>query len=497
MGKSVRQKDEWGGTLIEDTTDDWGGKLISDSEKKNPVGNDLKNGTPDASQSKSTSISTENNYGFDPMANIIPKDNATDVLPNPTTPKTQNDKFAFNPNKNIEVKKPIISIAGNPIKIDIQVPFSNVNEELYAKELQERINSKTYNQEDVNTVAKSMDVPALAASALMDGKTGAYNLIRFNDRKETRKTELQNAVVKANSELGINDNFDQTFASAESASAYLDKIEKLYKDKENTEAQNALSRQNANAKTPSTSSALSGMQQRELINSFDDNSQKISTVVNDIKKVISNDIIDKVSNDSNLTKEQKVKKIYSLTDSRGKKNTEEAISNRLAPFRFMENVALGRNSTKDIDLLNADKGGIELKLNRTIKEKIDYNNAAIESIAESGNGVTIDNPEQKKEFDRLQLENERLAKEYVPEKTILEKYPVLNKARIVSLINDYNAIKSGNVKGYEDSIFGKDYAGYMGTTVKEMLLNNGIDPNSQIAKDALKRVDWADSLLSF
>jgi len=491
MSKSVRQKDEWGGTLIEENKDDWGGTLVGEGEKKNPIGNDLKNGTPPISPSSSKSTSTGNNFNQLPMADFGLDKSKSTVLPQPVEPKTDkaqksDSKFAFNPDANVLVKKkPSISIYGTPVSLNIPIPLDNQEEELFAKELQQRIDDGTYNSEDVNTVAKSMDKSPLAAAAYMKGKTSTGNIIHFNDVKQKEKETLEKSLLKANSELGLADNFDAVFSTPESAGAYLQKIEKLYTDKTNREAQKVTKNLNDQAQTPSTSSALSGMPYRAQMGAIDEVAAINSNAANEIKNIISNDIIDKVSSDENLTKDQKVRKIYSLTDSRDKKNVESAITKRLSSFQVMD-LAFGTgDNTNAVDLLNSNKAGIEFKLNRSIKEKIDYNNEALNSIYEGEEGIGSLPEDKQKMVTRIEANNAKLTKEYVADKVLFEKYPVLFKGALVNSVNDFNAIKSGNVKGYQDG-------NYANVSLEEHLKNNGFDVNDQKVKDFLKGDNFKD-----
>lgn len=449
------------------------------SEKKNGSlqngGTDLNSGTPDISPSLSESQLQLNGSKLGQF----------DILNNPLNIK----------------QKPTISIAGIPVKLDTDlaapIPLqTNYNPEALAKELQDRIDTKTFNQDDVNVVAKSMKVSPKAANAYLQGNVGTGTVIHFDEVKADQKDQLKSLVQKANSDLGLNDNYDVNLATPEMAGTYINKIQKMYDEKAKKEIE-AKSRESVTY-IPTGVSGNSGFSQ--LGQEADVIRDQNINAAQQIKSIVTNDIIDKISADNTLTKDQKVKKIYQLSDGIDAKNVDKAISNRLSPFGYIKNLVLSNSftdsgTTEDIDLLNANKAGIEYKLNKNLEDNLSYNTALKNSIIESYNNAVSDggiNPNDaavKKEYtDKIadiNLQNQNISKQIASDKEIFEKYPTLQKAAIASAVNEYNAIQSGNVKGYEEG-------GYANATLPEYLAGRGFDVKDQKVIDFVNGNNFKD-----
>lgn len=415
----------------------------------------------------------------------------------PTTSQSPSQDVSFGQydvfNDPLKLQKPVVSIAG--VSVPINAPIQDVapipgvsNQETLTQQLQNRINTKTYTPDDIGVVAQSMKVSLPAASAYMKGDVGTGTVIYFDDIKKTKQDQLKYTIDLANKELGLSDTYEEVFASPELASAYIEKIQNIYSAKAQSEIE-AVRREGGKTFIPSGISGSSG---------YNPVSEDIKVITNNsnnaaqkLKSIVSNEIVEKITDqiiEGKLNVEQGVKQIYTLVDSRDKANVERAIGKRLSPLRYMIDVAIGGNTTADIDLLNANKAGIEYKVNNTLVEKLNYNEALKKSIAEEylakieSQEISAEDEKAKdyyaKRISYLESETTELSKKIVPNTSLYEKYPVLKRDAITQAINDFNAIKSGNVAGYEDG-------GYDGVELNEHLAANGFEPNSQIVKDVL------------
>lgn len=407
------------------------------------------------------------------------------------SPLAENPLSYFNP---IGLnKRPVVNVAGANVPIDVPIqdvsPIPQVsNQNELTQQLQNRINTKTYNQNDVGVIAQSMGVSAPAADAFMQGKVGTGTVIHFNDVKKKQEDVLRAAVNKANTDLGVAYNYDDVFASPELAGTYLQKIEELYQSKANQQSISSVQKGVANNPIAYTEGFGAGV--------IDDTPSKSTlNAAQQIKGIISNDIIDKVSQDNSLNVDQKVNKIYELTDSRDKANVKKAIDKRLSPLNYLMDVAIGGDTEGDIELLNSQKASIEYRVNNSLNDKLNYNVSLKKSIAEDygskvASGEISVNDEKAKDYYTQQInavdqQIEKLSTQIVPVEKLYSKYPVLFKSAVVEAVNNYNAIKSGNVKGYEEG-------GYNDTSLEQYLTSKGFDINDQKVKDVLSGDNFKD-----
>lgn len=91
--------------------------------------------------------------------------------------KRSSTNYSFDPNGALDnalnPKKPTVSISGVPVPLDVPVPS---DPQVYAKQLQDRLVNKTFDDNDVDVVSKSMKDPSgnpiskSAAIAYMDAR---------------------------------------------------------------------------------------------------------------------------------------------------------------------------------------------------------------------------------------------------------------------------------------------------------------------------------------
>lgn len=404
------------------------------------------------------------------------------------------DRNPFGVDEVVE-NRPIVSVSGIKIPYDTPIPNDNKNSLILAKELQERINSKTYSNDDVNTIAKAKDWSIPAAKAYMDGNIGTGTVINFNDAKNKQKEQLGLLVAKANRDLGINDDYNQVLATPELAGAYINKIEKLYDDKSASQKKVVVDKELSAKRGGSTASAFSTLGAAGKIDVDTEKNESINkNAAQQIKGIVGDNIIEQIKDDPTLSYDQKVRKIYSLSDSKEQKNVSKSIADIQAPVLPQDPLfnLLNKGDDEKIDLLNSSKAAIEYKLNQSLKQKMDYNNALKTSIIEEYNSKASQGkvPDEdivnyKKRIDDIESENASIGKEYVTDKELEKKYPVLFKGQLVNKINEFNAIRSGNVKGYQDD-------NYSGLDIFDFLKNNGYDINDQRVADVIASSDFKD-----
>lgn len=390
-------------------------------------------------------------------------------------------------------KYPQVNVAGANVFIDAPIqqvlPIPQMaNKQELAQQLQNRINTKTYTQDDIGVVAQSMGISAPAANAYMQGKIGTGTVIHFNDVKAKKGGILKATFDKSQKELGLGDSYENVFSSPELAGAYLQKIEGLYQSKANQQSVSSVQEGIKNNPLAYNEGFGAG-----VVN--DTPSKETLNSAQQIKGIISNDIIDKISDDNSLTVDEKVRKIYGLTDPRDKANVKKAIDKRLSPTQYLIDVAIGGNTSADIDLLNSQKAGIEYQVNRSLNNKLNYNLSLKKSIAEDyaskveSREVSVEDKNATDHYtnqiNAVDQQIQQISTQVVPTEKLYQKYPVLFKSAIAQAVNEFNAIQSGNVKGYENG-------GDVVTSLAEYLTERGFDIKDQKVQDFVRGDNFKD-----
>lgn len=149
-----------------------------------------------------------------------PKKSQGELLPPPPKKKVIGDgtieqsggENPFSPLSSLGVTDNIVKISGRDVKVK-EVPIPLAQDANYIQQLQERINTKTFNQDDVAVVSKAMNVSPVAADAYLSGKRNTGDVIAFVDAKNKNGQFLAETIQKANNELGTQYDFEKVFAT--------------------------------------------------------------------------------------------------------------------------------------------------------------------------------------------------------------------------------------------------------------------------------------------
>ncbi|HQV55018.1 MAG TPA: hypothetical protein PLX17_05855, partial [Chitinophagaceae bacterium] len=427
-------------------------------------------------------------------------DGGTVGTSNPQLKSTENFTENFlDPAFEINKKKKDNSIITNSQvlgKVEIPddaIPANIIDKKGYRTSLQQRLNSKTPEQIDLQVIATTTNKPVEAVEAYAQGRDGKGIMIEFDTVKKTKATELDNLVKKANSDLGLSDTFDGVFATPETASLYIDKIQNAYNQKTEREF-NSLNEVVINGKKRTLEQDDEGYVDKSLIATqqqyYNPIKNRNDKVLNTLKATIGEDIIQKVETEvanGNLTYDAGVKKIGDLVFKNELKNITEAKEQRRIKDASGRNELgkLFRDEDEENKNLNSVNAAVESRLNNSIRQNIIYKQAALSDIVqlatEKANAGTL-TEEEKVTYQQMvtQLKDDIASKQkdYKSPQVLQKEYPILLKQSVIADINNFNAIQSGNVKGYEES-------GYKGITLKEHLKAQGYDMNSQVVKDAI------------
>ena len=392
----------------------------------------------------------------------------------------------------VYTKSPIL---GNLAIPDEAIPDNILDKKGYRTALQNRIISNTPEQLDLQVIATTTKKPIEAVKAYTQGRDGKGIMIEFDTIKETKATELDNLIKQANTDLGLSDTFDGVLANRQTTKQYLNKIEQAYAEKTEREF-NSLNEVVINGKKrileqdderyidkslPAT--------QKQFYNPIKNRNDQ---VLNGFKNTLLDDIVDKVVDDETLSYTQKVKEIGDIGYNKELKQITEAKEQRRAKDASGRNELgkLFRDENEETNNLNSVNSVVESRLNNSIKQRIIYQQAALSDIVqqatEKANSGTL-TEEQKTTYQsmisELKSDIEEKQKEYKSPQKLQKEYPVLLKQSLIADINEFNAIKSGNVKGYEAGFFQE--GGYEGISLKEHLKAQGYDMNSQVVKDVI------------
>ena len=377
---------------------------------------------------------------------------------------------------------------------DEAIPANIIDKAGYRTSLQQRINSKIPEQIDLEVIATSTNKPIEAVEAYTKGRDGKGVMIEFDTVKKNKATELNNLITKANADLGLSDDFDAVFTSPETASLYLNKIQTAYNQKTEREF-NSLNEVVINGKKRILEQDDEAYIDKSLpaskLRYYNPIKNRNDQVLNVLKSTIGEDILTKIENDENLTYDQKVKKAGDLVFGNELKNISEAEGKRFVKDSFGAlNIVnqfgkLFRNEDEETKNLNSINAIVETKLNSEIQKEIVYKQAAMADILqlamEKANAGTL-TEEDKVTYQEMvtQLKDDIAAKQkdYKSPQVLQKEYPILLKQSVIADINNFNAIQSGNVVGYEEG-------GYKGISLKEHLKAQGYDMNSQVVKDAI------------
>lgn len=366
--------------------------------------------------------------------------------------------------------KEIRTPKGIPVKIRPTAPLAQG----YAEGLQSRIQKGNYDAQDVQQVAKSMGVTPLAADAYLKGDNSGGVIIEFSDIRNKKKNRLASVVQNANADLGLQDLPEQVLSSPEEASKYIDKIEGLYKgtylDKKKQDVILGLKRSGRLEQGDLDLNLLSGLVQPAIAEAEKKALQ--------LRGIIGDRIIEQVA-EQKIPYDQKVKIATALQNPRYAKLLKTAISDRVGEGNLerFENETGGQ-----FEILNADKAVTESRLNKITKDNIVYQSALLEKLLEQQQNPTL-NPEQKRQLanqiNGLKGDIATMSADYKTPEQLEQKYPTLFKRRLAEKLNEFYAIKSGNVKGYEGGA-------YEDVDELEFLRNNGFDPKDQRVSDVIK-----------
>jgi len=358
---------------------------------------------------------------------------------------------------------------GIPIKIAPTVPLAPD----YTKGLQDRIQKGTYNINDIGVVSKSMGVSPVAANAYMKGDNSGGVIAEFTDIRDKKKTRLASVVQNANADLGLQDIPERVLSSPEEASKYIDKIEGLYKgaylDKKKRETIDKIKQSGRLERGDVDMNLLAGFV-RPVIEETEKKAAQMRNMIGDR-------IIEQIA-EQKIPYDQKVKIATALQNPRYAKLLKTAISDRVGEG----NAARFENETGgQFEILNADKAVTESRLNKIAKDNIVFKSAMLEKLLEQQQDPAL-NPEQKRQLSNqinaLKGDIATMSADYKSPEQLEQKYPTLFKRRLAGKLNEFFAIKSGNVKGYEGGA-------YEDIDVFEFLRNNGFDPKDQRVVDVL------------
>jgi len=489
------------------------------NKKKSTV---LKNGTTETSQSSSKSQSAN------PFAGLgsIEESSATPVAPtrelsatasadagvkqkmeqasvapaaiNPAKQKPESKKSLFG-----DFSSASIEVAGQKIPLKANIPLVNTKE--YADELQLRINTKTFTGEDVAVVSRSMGTSPLATNAILSGRIATGTVIDFNDKKLKATKYLEDAVKDFNNNFtdkefvpkegeisvpGMKGRFgfnaydiNAVLTNPDVAGDFLSK----YKD--------AIEMMGSDQRKVGRGAVYPSVEAKKQAEESKKNYENIVGAFGKYSNVIAGKIMDDIMENPALSKEQKVREIALRVDGRNYKNNADAIKERLNPVNYLMEYGLGNNTSNEIDILNSTKANVELGVNRKIKEQINYTSALKGAIIEDFNekvaNLKTDEEKQalhksvEKELSDLDLKIKNLNSSYEDEKKLQTKYPVLFKQELVRKLNDFQALRSGNVEGEENNA-------YKNISIFDFLKNNGYDINDQKVKDVLTSDSFKD-----
>lgn len=422
-----------------------------------------------------------------------------EVLPTPQERKakeTHAEDYPLNPMATI--KRQTIKVGSETLPIETTFPGVKADEKL-AKEIQHRVETGTTTVEDARIVGNAMNISPLAANAILNGKINTGTAINIAEKKAEFSGKIKGLVEEANKALGLNDDYEQVTKNPQTVKAYLEKLEKGYAAKKQREIgrlDKAYERDFDRIRSMGEMSAGDlPVGYTEAIQDISDANQNAYEA---LKGIFGSLLVQQINSDPKLSREQKVATIRTTLNPVKSKITDEVINERLSPFKYVKQEAMRymfpwmKTTNEEIAPLEADKAQIELALTNDDKNNLFSANTQLGAIAENlqdkkDKGEQLTNEEAKVLQSAATALQQRIATieaGFVPEKEIFKKYPILLQQKVVQLVNDYNALKSGNIEGR-----GKMYEN---TTLEEHLAANDIDPNDQRIKDILANAPIKD-----
>lgn len=381
-----------------------------------------------------------------------------------------------------ELTEKTVDISGVKVPVKTPLPY---DPEQYKQGLQERVKTKSFTPEDVDVVSKGIKVSKQSATALLSGKPKTAAALQFIETTKNEQGEISNAVLKANKELGYTDDANVVAASPESLSEYIKKLELGYKQKTESEVKEFDKVYFNDAfSTDEYKGDPSPSYSRDIQVVNDNNSAALNT----LKSIASRTIVRQVNAEQG-TNEEKAKRIINLTDKRSADINKKVIDDRLKPLNYLRNfIYNGPESTqKDLEPLSYQKAAAELAISNDNARKIAELNSAkgaiIEDAEEKKKSGTL-TPELADDYQKKLSEIDGKISEidYVAPTELNKKYPILIKADIVNIVNEFNKLRSGN------SADGQ--TGYTKSDLLEHIKANGYDIKDQRVLDAIKSGDF-------
>lgn len=449
-----------------------------------------------------TNAETEQRKSFmqtNPLSPLSALKKKQEVLPTPQERKakeTHAEDYPLNPMATI--KRQTIKVGSETLPIETTFPGVKADEKL-AKEIQHRVETGATTVEDARIVGNAMNISPLAANAILNGKINTGTAINIAEKKAEFSGKIKGLVEEANKALGLNDDYEQVTKNPQAVKAYLEKLEKGYAAKKQREIgrlDKAYERDFERIRSMGEMSAGDlPVGYTEAVQGISDANQNAYEA---LKGIFGSLLVQQINSDPKLSREQKVATIRTTLNPVKSKITDEVINERFSPFKYVKHEAMRymfpwmKTTSEEIAPLEADKAQIELALTNDDKNNLFSANTQLGAIAENlqdkkNKGEQLTNEEAKALQSAATALQQRIATieaGFVPEKEIFKKYPILLQQKVVQLVNDYNALKSGNIEGR-----GKMYEN---TTLEEHLAANDIDPNDQRIKDILANTPIKD-----
>lgn len=381
----------------------------------------------------------------------------------------------------------------------------------YTKGLKERVSQKSYTPEDVEVLAKARVTSPEATKAYLDGKIDDGRVLEISDRNERANQALYDEINKMSAELGIQVDAKSLADNRVKLTEFLNNAKLLYEKKSKEAANRIASSVPGYTMSPVGEASdvvinnrtAEGVTKDELLTDAD--FLKINESFGKLQSMVYDKLMDNIERDDSIPYDKKSKELLKYFNPQKAELVDDAVMSQIkrkvfakvpipipkAPGDAAINEYIFGKPENNIEILFADMADAEQSFNEKRMERYVYEQSLAASMKRGMLEKLADGSISEEE--KLKMENsitsvedsaKRIGVNIKSDEQLFDKYPYLLKKKVADVVNEYNAITSGNVVEEGESVVIPK-----GVTLKDWVKSKGFDVTDQRVKDVMEDPD--------
>ncbi len=366
---------------------------------------------------------------------------------------------------------------------------------LQAAALQEKINTKTYDDNDIASLAGGAKVIPELVKAKIKNNPLDIAVATFKNQKNNFDNTLKESIEQANLRFGLKDTYEYVTSTPEATREYIVRIGAL----------NEGEKPRVDAARNEAFALKGALGSDKAVGEAIDEQNKLNDIVRQAAYFANNKAIEKIEADNTLTNEQKVQKNIALINGPDYKRANEALANEKQPT-FLDKVVNAATIVGNLkyllsdtdyqrkekkDALKSFEGVARLALSNKANERFqqdsvqlaqDKRNLAEKTAEQTDGGVFVEEEEGIKKREEELKQRQGVIEN---SEAIFNEFPSLRKQQVTQLINDYKAQVSGNLDS-ETTNTADERKKIKEQGLNNYLKDNGVDLDNQVVQDAIE-----------